>query len=284
MHTERIKYITAVMLYGTVGVLLRLVSLPVELVAMCRGIFGSVFILCFMRAKNMRFDREGIRRNLVWLLLSGVFLGLNWIFLFAAYVNTSVAIASLCNYTAPVIVVLVAPFVLKERTSPKKLFFLFTAFAGVVLVSGVLSGERGSLPGVIQGMLAALGFVGVVICNRKMKDVSVYDKALIQLSVSALTILPYFLVHNRGITLQATPLSVAIILMTGFLHTGFAYCLYFDGLAKLPVQEVAILGYLEPIVSIFCSWIFLKEVLSLSGWIGAALVITSSALCELIRE
>ena len=284
MHTARIKYITSVILYGTIGMFLRHVTLPVEFVAMCRGLIGTCFILAFMRVRNIKTDRAMIKQNLVLLIASGVLLGFNWIFLFAAYVNTTVAIASLCNYTAPVIVVLVAPFVLKEHTSPKKLFFLFTAFAGVVLVSGVLNGERGSFRGIALGLLAALCFVCIVLCNRLMKDIGAFDKAIMQLSISAITILPYFIIHNYGKPLVVNPRSVLIVLMLGLLHTGIAYCLYFECLSTLPVQEFAILGYLEPIVSILCSFFFLHESLSLSGWIGAALVILSSALCETIKD
>ena len=41
---ERLKYIIAVVLYGTIGMFLRYVSLSSEIVAMCRGLIGSLFI------------------------------------------------------------------------------------------------------------------------------------------------------------------------------------------------------------------------------------------------
>ncbi|MBQ1439386.1 MAG: hypothetical protein IIZ10_06835 [Solobacterium sp.] len=44
---ERLKYTTAVILYGTIGMFLRNVSLPSEVTAMYRGILGSLFILLF---------------------------------------------------------------------------------------------------------------------------------------------------------------------------------------------------------------------------------------------
>ena len=69
--------------------------------------------------------------------------------------------------------------------------------------------------------------------------------------------------------------------MLGVLHTGVAYCLYFSGMAYLPVQTVAVLGYLEPVVSVLTSALLLAEPLSFTGWIGSALVIVSAALSEL---
>ena len=49
---ERTKYIIAVILYGTIGVFLRQVSVPSEIVVICRGIIGSAFIFVFMKAQK----------------------------------------------------------------------------------------------------------------------------------------------------------------------------------------------------------------------------------------
>ncbi len=290
---ERAKYILALVLYGTIGLFLRHVSLPSEIVAMCRGAIGSLFIFLYLQWKKKAIpdtarpgmeDNEAVRKNLPWLIASGICLGLNWIFLFAAYTHTTVAIASLCNYTAPIILILVAPVLLRETLDRRKLPCVAGAVAGIVLVSGVWGGEIGNISGVFMGLAGALGFVGVVICNRKISGISPMDKSIIQLAVSALTILPYVLVKNYGVSLEWDARSVIIILILGIVHTGFAYCLYFSGLSTLPVQTIAILGYLEPVVSVLCSAFFLHEPMGISGWIGAALILGSAILCESMGE
>ena len=100
-NLERLKYVAAVILYGTIGTFLRFVDLPSEVVALGRGVIGSLFLFLFLALKPRRDGGEDLRpvlrANAKWLLLSGVFLGLNWIFLFAAYTITTVAVASLCN-------------------------------------------------------------------------------------------------------------------------------------------------------------------------------------------
>ena len=280
LRKERIKYITAVVLYGTIGMFVRFVSLPSEEVALCRGLFGSLFILLYLKLTGQHMDRKAVRRNAFWLVMSGISLGLNWIFLFAAYVTTTVAIASLCNYMAPLIVILIAPFVLNEKLNVKKLPWVGLALIGIILVSGVIGSGPVNPRGLLMGMLAALGFTGVVICNRKIRDISALDKSVIQLAISAVTILPYVLVMNHGLVIPADLRSVLIVLMLGIVHTGFAYCLYFSGISTLPVQTVAILGYLEPVVSIFCSAFFLQEAMSISGWIGASMIIFAALMSE----
>ena len=280
LATERLKYIIAVVLYGTIGMFLRQVSVPSEIVVMGRGIIGSLFILTFIKSRHRSMDWNAIREKRMWLLIAGICLGLNWIFLFGAYLHTTVAIASLCNYMAPLIVVVIAPVVLKDPLEKRKIPCVIAAFIGIVLVSGFWEGNAGELSGVMMGLMAAVCFVIIVICNRKTQDVNVYDKSIIQLAVSAMTVLPYVLIRNHGTEIQWNLRSVAIILILGLIHTGVAYCLYFSGMATLPVQTVAILGYLEPVVSVLCSAIILREAMGLPGWIGAVLILGAAVISE----
>ncbi len=277
---ERIKYVTAVVLYGAIAYFLRFVPLPSEIAVFCRGLIGSLFLLGVMAVRKQKPDREAIRENRKWLILSGILLGLNWIFLFQAYILTTVAVASLCNYLAPVIVILAAPPVLREKLDVRKLPFAAMAFLGIILISGIIGGEKAEPKGVIAGLIGALCFVGIVLCNRKMGPVPAFDKALIQLAVSAATVLPYLLARNLGKPLAFDLRSVLILLMLGVVHTGVAYCLYFSGLSTLPVETVAVLGYLEPVVSVLTSVLLLREPLTLWGWIGAALILTAALLSE----
>ena len=271
----KIQFIIAVVLYGTIGMFLRFTTLPSAFVAMCRGLIGSTFIILYMKVKKIPFDWDPIKKNLFWLILSGMFLGLNWIFLFAAYDTTTVAIASLCNYTAPMIVLIVSPIVLKEKLEKKKLPFVFLAFLGIILVSGVLEGQKGNFLGITLGLIAALCFVGIVLSNKMMHDISVYEKAIIQLLTSSVTILPYVIFHDLKTPLIINTQSILIVLIVGIIHTGLAYCFYFNGLTTLSVQSVVILGYLEPVVSVLTSFFILHENISLLGWVGTILILSS---------
>ena len=279
---ERTKYITAVVLYGTIGLFLRYVTVPSEIVAMCRGMIGSVFIFLYLKAKHRNPDVKAIRRNWKVLLVAGISLGLNWIFLFAAYMHTTVAIASLCNYMAPIIVIMIAPLALHEPLDKRKMPCVIVAFIGIILVSGVWNGETPNVSGVLMGLAAAGCFVVIVICNRKIRDIDALDKSVIQLLISACTIFPYVLIRNAGAPLHVDMRSVLIILVLGIVHTGIAYCLYFSGMGSLPVQTVAILGYLEPVVSVLCSVLFLHERMGVAGWIGAGMILGAAVVSEAI--
>ena len=282
---DRLKFILAMVLYGTIGLFLRFVDLPSEAAALYRGLIGAAFIALFRLARRDKFDGEAVRRNLKWLLLGGVFLGLNWVSLFAAYVTTTVAVASLCNYMAPIFVIILAPLVLRERLDVRKLPCIAVALVGIVLVSGIIGGEMGRLSGIALGLASAVCFTGIVICNRKLRDISAYDRTLFQLAVAVVTMIPYVLARNGGrVPLPGDLRSWLLVLMLGVLQTGVAYVLYFDSMGTLPVQTIAILGYLEPVVAVFCSAIFLREPLGIAGWIGAVLILAAALVSELIPD
>lgn len=283
---DRLKYIISLAILGTGGMFLRFVNVPSEIVVLCRGSIGALFLYIFTRLQGRRPDREAIRANLGKLIISGMFVGVNWILLFTAYEITSVAVASLCNHMAHIFLIIAAPLILKEKINPRKLPCVAVAMVGIVLVSGVLGGKLApnDLKGVIFGLLAAVCFTGNVICNRKFSPMVPLDKSMTQLGIAALTILPYVLIKDGGADIHFDTRSIIVILIMCLVHTGFAYVLYYGALPKLPVQSVAILGYLEPVVAVFCSAVFLKEAMSTAAWIGAVLIIGAAVTSELIPD
>ena len=288
VRIKKLKYVAAVLIYGTIGAILHYVDVPSEIVVFCRGVIGTIFVLLYLAVKRQKLDIPGIKANFKYLVISGGCLGLNWVFLFAAYRHTSVAIASLCNYMAPIIVLALAPFLFKEHTSFKKIMCIIASIVGIVLVSGVVTGNPAdlNLPGMGLGLLSALGFVGLYICNRRIKNIGAYDKTVIQLLASAVVVLPYMLWNNIGsFSLSALDLrSILLVLLLGVVHTGVAYIFYFDSLSAIPVQTVAVLGYLEPVESILLSAFFLKEPMGWFVWLGAALILGSAVISELTEK
>ena len=111
------------------------------------------------------------------------------------------------------------------------------------------------------------------------------DEGIVQLGISAVTVLPYVLVRNGGIPIGgAGALSYVLLAVLVVVQTGLAYIFYFGSMGVLPVQEIALLGYLEPVVSVLGSALVLHEPLGIAGAIGAAMVIAAAALGETVQE
>ena len=283
----RLWFITAVVLYGTIGPLTRFINIPSEAIVLVRGSCGALLVLLFQLVRGRKPDITAIRNNLGWLVASGVCLGFNWVFLFAAYAYTTVTIASLCNYMAPIIVIAISPLVFKERIGPKRLACVIATLVGIILVSDLPSAVSGgvALTGTALGLAAAAGFVGIVVCNKHIGEVDAFDKVVVQLASSAAVVAPYVLISNGCIPLGgASTLSYALLAVLVVVQTGIAYVFYFGSMGFLPVQEIALLGYIEPVVSVLLSALVLHEPLGILGAIGATLVITAAAAGELVQE
>lgn len=272
----------AMTIFGTVGIFVRGIPLPSATIAFVRGVLGVAVLLCVMALTGKRPDKESIRQNLPLLLLSGAAIGGNWILLFEAYRHTTVAVATICYYLAPMFLILASPL-LGERLTGKKLYLSVLALLGMVFVSGVLKGSAFGFKGVVLGVGAAALYGSVMFMNKKLGAISAYDKTVVQLGAAAVVILPYCLL-TRGFDLgQMTPNGYLLIIVVGVVHTGFAYWLYFGALGRLPSQSAAILSYLDPVVAIVLSAVLLKEAMGWQEAIGAALIL-GSALCSELTE
>ena len=275
-----IKYLFALTLYGTIGLFLHYISYSSEFVVLCRGTIGSLFILFVLLLRKKKIDLDSIKKNLKFLAISGFALGFNWVFLFAGY-RYGIAVSSLCNYLAPIIVVLISTIIYKEKINRKQICCIVMAFIGMLLLTGIFETDNSSdIRCVIYGSLAALGFVILVLCNKKIEGIEDLEKTLMQLFFSVLIVFPYVL-FNDGFPKQFDLQSTILVLILGILHTGIAYICYFGSINVLDAQTIAVLGYLEPALNFFIGAFVLKEKISASGIIGAIMILFASIGNEL---
>ena len=281
---EKLKMITAMALFGTIGIFVRYIPLPSSIIAFGRGLVGMVFLLLVTMIRKSRISGQAIRKNLLWLILSGAFLGMNWILLFEAYRYTTVATATLCYYLAPIIVILAAPVLLKEKLTVRKIICTIVALIGMVCVSGVLQSgipTLGEAKGILFGLGAAVLYATIILLNKKIHDISAYDKTIMQLGVSALVLVPYCLLTEDIGALSVEPKVLLLLLFVGIVHTGVTYFLYFGAIEHIHAQSVAIISYLDPVIAVLLSIFVLGEGMNVIGIIGAVLVLGAALMSEL---
>ena len=275
--------VTAVVIWGTLGLFRRYIPLSSALLAFVRGAVGAGFLLAWMALRRKPFDRTFPRRLWALLLLSGALIGVNWILLFEAYSYTTVATATLCYYMAPVLVVLLSPLVLGESLPPVRLLWVGTAVLGMVFVSGVPENglpRAGELRGILLGLAAAVLYASVVMLNKRLAGVGTYERTILQLAAAAAVLVPYLLATEDLSALTLTPRTAGLLLVLGVVHTGLAYALYFGSIERLRAQTVALFSYLDPVTAILLSALVLGERLTPLGALGAALVLGSTIAGE----
>lgn len=280
MNKAKSSLLAAMAIFGTVGIFVRYIPLPGATVAFFRGVLGFLFILMLMLATGKKPSFTAIKKNLWLLLLSGGAMGLNWVFLFESYRHTSVAVATICYYLAPVFLVLVSPL-LGERLTGKKLILSAVALLGMVFVSGVLNGSVSGGKGIPFAVAAAVLYTTVMFLNKKLGEISAYDKTVVQLVAAAVVILPYCLFTGGFGMEQMAGKDYALLAVVGIVHTGIAYWLYFGALGRLPSQSVALYSYLDPVLAILLSALWLKDPLHWQEALGAALILGSALWSEL---
>ena len=283
LNKHRAALVTAMAIFGTIGIFRRYIPLPSGAVALCRAALGVLFLLGVLLCRRQKLDFAAIRKNLLPLLLSGAFLGFNWVLLFEAYKYTSVAAATLSYYMAPILLILAAPLFLKERLTLKKGICAAVALLGMVLVSGILeTGVRGitELRGILMGLCAAVLYAAIIIINKRISGITAIDKTVVQFAVSVVVLLPYVLLVEEVAPTALTPTATVLLLLVGVLHTGFAYALYFGSVENLSAGIVALYSYIDPVLAVVLSAVLLKEPMTSLGAVGAVFILGAALLSE----
>ena len=289
MTTERsatIRLVASEVIFGTLGLFVRLIPLTPTALAASRGILGALVLLVYLRLSGKTLQLPRKARTLAVLLASGVCLTLNWALLFKAYGLTTLATAELAYEMAPVMVMAVSPFVLDEHLTTTRKVCLCLALAGIVAVSGVL--EPGATVGVtLQGVAFGLGaacfYAAVMVLNQLLGDVDPLTKTTVQLGVAGLALLPQVLLAGDA-DWQALGFQAWVMLaIVCVVHTGVAFILWFSSLHNLSAQKVAIFNYIDPAVALLVSALVFGEHMTPLAMVGAVLILGSTLVSELLE-
>lgn len=276
--------IMTMIIYGSVGIFRRYIPYSSAVLSCFRGFAGALFLVVLSLIQKRKLRNNIGFKKVLGLVLSGIFMGFNWILLFEAYNYTTVATATLCYYMEPTVVILLSPLFFKEKITAKKGICALIAVIGMVFVSGVVEHGMptfGEAKGIIFGLGAAILYASVVITNKMIPGVDAYEKTIIQLLSAAVILVPYIFLTEKVSFAGSTTTVIVLMLILGFIHTGLAYSIYFGNLDKLKSQTVALLSYIDPITALILSAIILHESMTVFGIIGAVLIIGAAAVSEI---
>lgn len=271
----RTMLIISMTVFGTIGLFVRNIPLPSGEIALYRAVLASILIGAFLLVTKQKIPFGKIKKELPLLVLSGVAMGFNWILLFEAYKYTTVSVATLSYYFAPVIVTVACPILFKEKMTAKQWICFAMSTVGIVLITGIGDVDAGSsnLKGILFGLGAACLYATVILLNKFIKNVDGIHRTFLQF-LSAIAVLTPYVIFTDGVNLSVLPTKGWIFLLAvGFIHTGVTYCLYFSSLKELPGQKSAILSYIDPLVAVLVSVVILHEKMTITQIIGGALIL-----------
>lgn len=283
MKKAKVLFMLAMLIVGTIGFFVRSIPFTSPQIALVRGVVGSIFVLTFGLISHQEISWKRIRANLWILTGSGIALGLNWILLFQAYKFTTISIAMICYYFAPVLVIFLSPLILREPLNFMKVLCILVAMGGMVLIVGSSGNSVGSnnFLGIIYGIGAAVLYAAVIIMNKFLNNISGIERSCTQLTVSAISLLPYVILNSRIQLSHVSAVSILLLLVVGVIHTGVVYLLYFSSMRDLSSQTVAALSYIDPVTAIIVSGVFLHEKMTLLQMFGGILILGATFINEL---
>ncbi len=280
-NTSRVFMVLSMLLFGTLAPFVRKIGVASGELALYRAVLAAALVGGFLLVTGQKISLTSVKKELLLLFLSGGAMGINWILLFQAYKYTTVSVATLSYYFAPVLVTVLSPVLFREKLTAKGILCFVMSTTGLVLITGTAGGGGENPLGICFGLGAAVFYAAVMILNKYIRGVTGLQRTFVQLVAAIVVLLPY-VVASGGFTLHRVDTTGWInLLIVGLLHTGVAYCMYFSALGVLPGQTTAMLSYLDPLVAVLISVLWLGESLNVLQVIGGVLILGFTLYSEL---
>lgn len=277
----KLRLIFSMLIFGTIGIFVEKIPLSSTLIACIRASVGVLFLGIILLVRRHKMHWGMIHKNLWFLLLSGAALGFNWIFLFEAYRYTTVSVATLCYYMAPVFVILLSPLVLKARLKKTSILCTCFAVAGAVLISGADVSSKQNMKGILWGLAAAFLYCSIILLNQFIQGLPAIETTFVQLFISAAVLIPYTAIRHEFKVIEMNPKIILLLLVVGIVHTGISYLLYFSSISFVPAQTAAVFSYIDPMTAILLSAWILHQPMTGIQILGTVFILGSTLFHEL---
>lgn len=268
----RLGLIVSMTVFGTIGLFVRRIEITSAELALCRAGLAAVFLLLYFLVTHRHLRLSEIKKSL-WLLASGAAMGINWMLLFEAYQYTTISLATLSYYLAPVLVTALCPLLFHERMTRTQLICFLMSTLGVALIigSGGVQGGGSDVRGILFGVSAAVFYATVILLNKYITGVPALERTFVQFLAAILVLTPYVALTSGFHPGVMSTTGWVNLLIVGLVHTGLTYCMYFSAIRALPGQESSLLSYIDPIVSVLVSVLLLGEPLAPVQIVGVVL-------------
>ena len=264
----------AVLLWSTGGVFIKANPLvPWFYVNAGRSLFAAIIVAVFTY-------RKGLRLDWLTLLTSILYTGTLTCFVYANK-NTTAANAIFLQYTAPIYILILAPFILKEKFRIADLMTVIVCLAGMSLFFLEDRNAANTLaPNIFLGNLAALAsgvFFGLYfIFLRHPRNLENKNPALSVFYGNLIIVLLMLPLIFSNPPAQINSNDVLAILFLGVFQIGIAYVLFTKGIAAgVRSLDASIIGFVEPLLNPIWVFLILGERPSRWAIIGGAVIIVA---------
>ena len=191
----RLGLIVSMTVFGTIGLFVRRIEITSAELALCRAGLAAVFLLLSFLVTRRRLCLSEIKKSLWLLLASGAAMGINWMLLFEAYQYTTISLATLSYYLAPVLVTALCPLLFHEKMTRTQVLCFLVSTLGVALIigSGSMHGGASDVRGICFGVSAAVFYAAVILLNKYITGVPALERTFVQFLAAILVLAPEYL-------------------------------------------------------------------------------------------
>ncbi len=276
----KLQFIIAMLIFGSIGIFVKYISVPSVQIVQFRTIIGSLCLVGFMLFKKQKPNFDKIKQNIIPLVVAGVSIGASWVFLFEAYKQTSVGLATIVYYCAPIIVFFLAPVIFKEKITKPQLVAITFALIGMLAVN-IMEFSLGASNAITCALISALLYAVIMIDNKFIKGLNGIESTLIQLLIASVIITAYCAISLGEIIFIPSGADILYLAIVGIFHTGVAMALYIPNLQNLSPQNIAIFSYIDPASALVFSFLILGETLIWYQLIGGLLIFGGALLAQI---
>ncbi len=265
------EVVIASILYRSIGIFIKLVgNIPLGSIIFYRLLSGLTAITLYF-ALTGKFDEIRLKEKKRYILLLGLFEACAEFSYFYSVRHTTVSIAVLLLYTAPIYVTLLSPLLLRENITFRSFSALILSITGVIIVVQPRSPIVGmDVLGITMGLLSGLLYALIILVSRYLKE---YYTGTAQATWSIIVSIMVFLPYSRAISATELTDKLYLLLLFGLIPTALAGLLYFSGLRLIRAQNASIIGLLEPVSAFILAFMLLGEPISFTTILGGGLIL-----------
>jgi drug/metabolite transporter (DMT)-like permease len=259
---RRLQILAAAVLWSTAGAAIKSCSLDGWQIASGRSLVAGLFLLALVP--------ESRRRPTLRVLLVAIAYAFTVVLFVVATKLTTAANAIFIQDTAPLWVLLVSPWLLRERPTRSELLAVPVYGVGLGLFFlDELSG--GQLAGNLIALASGVAFAGSIIGLRLVREDGPAALVLGNFVAAAMA-LPIALAGPAP-----TPLDLALVSYLGVFQLGLSYLLFSRGLLGTPAVEASLLVLLEPVLNPIWTFLAMGERPGPWALLGGAIVLGATA-------
>jgi drug/metabolite transporter (DMT)-like permease len=266
--------------WGFVSVIVAGIDLSGEALVFWRCALAALTLGLILLLVGRR-DALALRARRLQVVGLGLVLALHWVLFFETIKRSSVAVAILLVYTAPIFLAVLAPLLLPERRSRVTLAALAISAPGIALIAlGGDEGSQASAAAVVTGLGAALTYAVLIVWTKSvLAVVSPLTIAFWNYVVVSSVLAPVVLLGSaRGLPTRS---EWPVVLVLGAVLTAVLGALYVRTLRDVTAQAAGLLAYVEPVSAALLAWAILGEPIGWEAAVGGLAVLAGGALVVL---